>query len=351
MDPTAVSAGARPATETPGAPICPKSMVYGPCGGVRFDGGCEVAEHTCVFLGGELVQWSGDLDGGSALTEGAATMTARLAAGGVVVADFPSRAVDLDSLTACAATLLGDVDAVLVGDSGDARVQFPPVFRAQAIQDVGLSVWAGLNCRDRNRVALQGELAALAAISVAGVHCVTGDHPRVGHRADTGPVFDLDSTRLAALAAEFGHLVSVAEAPAAPPVELRPARLAEKVKAGATVCFVNHCGPAQVVADFIAEVPAAARPVAYLACIPVVVDLGSADLLGTFTSLVLPPGYLARILAADDPYAAGIRAAVELGEQMMSVPGVAGVNLSGGPAPGHEVHFARALAEIGRALR
>ena len=29
---------------------CPKRMVFGPCGGVRDDGRCEVAEHACVFL-------------------------------------------------------------------------------------------------------------------------------------------------------------------------------------------------------------------------------------------------------------------------------------------------------------
>ena len=211
-------------------------------------------------------------------------------------------------------------------------------------------MWAGLNCRDRNRVALEGELAALAAISVASVHCVTGDHTDSGHRPDAAPVFDLDSTRLAWLARGQGHLVSVAESPATPPLELRPERIAEKVRAGADVCFVNHCGPAEVVEDFIAAVEPQCRPSAFLACVPVVVDRGSAELLKSFPGLVLPDGYLDRILDAAHPYAAGVRAAVELSEQMLSVPGVCGVNLSGGPAHGAEVHFATALAEIGAAL-
>ena len=332
-------------------PGCPKNMVYGPCGGVGSDGRCEVADHACVFLGPDLPRWPGDSGARPTRTAGAAAMADRLAAGTVVVADFPARALDIDSLLGCAGVLLGSVDAVLVGDSGNARVQFPPAHRALLIQQTGLPVWAGLNCRDRNRVALEGEIAALSAISVVGVHCVTGDHTDTGHRPDAAPVFDLDSTRLAALARSAGHLVSVAESPAAPPVAARPARLGDKVKAGADVCFVNHCGGAEAVAAFIAAVDPALRPAAFLPCVPVVLDVGSAALLQSFPSLVLPRGFLERILTAADPYAEGIRAAIELSQQMLTVPGVRGVNLSGGPAQGGEVHFAAALAEIGAALR
>jgi hypothetical protein len=337
-------------------PGCPKRMVYGPCGGVGSDGGCEVGDHACVFLGRDLPRWPSDLPPAAAplrpaRTAGAAAMADRLATGGVVVADFPARALDVDSLTGCASVLAGSVDAVLVGDSGLARVQFPPAHRALLIQQLGLQVWAGLNCRDRNRVALEGEIAALASLSVAGVHCVTGDHTDTGHRPDAAPVFDLDSTRLAALARSAGHLVSVAESPATPPVAARPDRLGEKVAAGADICFVNHCGGPESVADFIAAVDPQLRPGAFLACVPVVVDVGSALLLQAFPSLVLPPGFLDDILTAVDPYAQGIRAAVELSEQLLAVPGVRGVNLSGGPAQGGEVHFAAALATIGAALR
>lgn len=330
---------------------CPKQMVYGPCGGVGLDGGCEVANDPCVFLGRDLPRWPTGDEQRPNRTAGAAAMADRLRTGPVVIADFPARALDLDSLTACAGVLLGSVDAVLVGDSGGSRVQFPPAHRALLLQQLGLPVWAGLNCRDRNRVALEGEIAALAVTSVAGVHCVTGDHTDTGHRPDAAPVFDLDSTRLAALARSAGHLVSVAESPATPPVAARPARLGEKVKAGADVCFVNHCGGADAVADFIAAITPSQRPGAFLPCVPVVLDGGSAALLQSFPSLVLPAGFLDRILAAADPYAEGVRAAIELSEQMLAVPGVRGVNLSGGPTQGGEVHFAAALAEIGAALR
>lgn len=346
---------------TPYPHACPKNMVYGPCGGVDRDGSCEVAEHQCVFLERDLVRWPAPSAGEPqwpARTAGGSAMLTRLVQGRVVVADFPARATDVASLGACARILSGNVDAALVGDSGAARVQFPPAYRAHLIQESGLAVWSGLNCRDRNRVALEGEIAALAGVSLAGhpgsvaaVHCVTGDHPELGHRPDAAPVFDLDSTRLAALARSRGHLVSVGESPATPPVDRRASRLTEKLRAGADVAFINHCGPAPAVAAFIDQLAPAARPGAYIACIPVVIDAGSAALLRSFTSLVLPPGYLDRILTADDPYTEGILAAVELAEQMLAVAEVAGVNLSGGPASGQEERFACAMAEIGRVLR
>ncbi|RFA08682.1 hypothetical protein B7R54_05160 [Subtercola boreus] len=380
-------------------------MEYGPCGGVEFDGSCEVSEHRCVFVDASTVRWHGDVRGGPVSAAGGARGSGDGARGGgdgedladgrvagvgasalrallgerqIVVADFPARALDVASLEECAGVLAGRVDAVLAGDSGAERVQFSPTYRAALIQGLGLPVWSGVNCRDRNRVAIEGELAGLAAVGVAAVHCVTGDHTLTGGRPDALPVFDVDSTRVAALARSAGHLVSVGESPATPPVGERAARLVEKEKAGAEIAFVNHAGGVEPVARFIAEVrrleaeaglrvagPDASGPDAggaggrspssgaagggglrFIACVPVVVDRGSAELLRTFTTLVLPDGYLDRILGADDVYAEGIRAAVEFSRGLLAIDGVVGVNLSGGPERGREVFFAEALAQI-----
>lgn len=337
------------------SPACPKHMEYGPCGGVEFDGTCEVGTAVggpgrCVFLDTPVIRWHG---GSPAATDapGAARMREILSTTQIVVADFPARALDAASLAECAAALRGTVDAVLAGDSGRERVQFPPAYRTALIRAEGVEVWSGFTCRDRNRVAMEAELAALAHAGVSGVHCVTGDHTRTGSRPDAQPVFDLDSTQAAALARASGHLVSVAEAPATPPVERRPARLLEKERAGAEICFVNHAGGVEPVATFIAESQALGSKLGFIPCIPIVLDRDSAELLKSFTTLVLPPGYLDRILAAADPRAEGIAAAVELGRGFQQLPGVVGVNLSGGTQQGGELEFARALAEIGEALR
>ncbi|MFB2597607.1 methylenetetrahydrofolate reductase C-terminal domain-containing protein [Herbiconiux sp. P17] len=352
---------------------CPKHMEYGPCGGVEFDGTCEVGEFRCVFLETPTVRWHGiapnpQSPAGLARAgidvhhladahefpvtpqPGAAALRALMATRPIVVADFPGRSVDRASLTDCAQALAGRVDATLAGDSGRSRVQFSPSYRAQLLQNEGLAVWTGLNCRDRNRVALEGELAGLADVGVAGVHCVTGDHTATGNRHDALPVFDLDSTQLTALARQAGHLVSVAEAPLTPPVDRRAARLHEKVLAGADVCFVNHSGGVEPVRRFIAESHELGIAPAFIPCVPMVIDAGSATLLKSFTTLVLPEGFLDGILHAAHPYDAALDAITRLCEEFLTVDGVAGVNLSGGPAVGNEVAFAEAMGIIAERL-
>lgn len=320
---------------------CPKHMTHGPCGGVDPDGGCEVAPLPCPWVTQPTTVWTGP-----APLVAQHPLLDLMATRPIVVADLPTRALDREALLRAADLLAGSVDAALTGDHGGARVQFPPSYRALLLRDSGLAVWAGVNCRDRNRVALEGELAALADAGAAAVHCVTGDHPAVGHRPDAAPVFDVDSTQLASLARDAGLLASVGETPCGPPVDRRPARLTEKVRAGAQVCFVNHAGGAGPVAEFVAAGP----DVPYIACVPVVLDRVAAELISGFTGFVLPRGFLAGILDAPDPEAAGIDAAVTLAQQLLDVPGVRGVDLSAVPGPGREDRTGRAMATIGRAL-
>jgi methylenetetrahydrofolate reductase (NADPH) len=323
---------------------CPKHMVYGPCAGVTVEGGCEVdATLPCPFVDAPTVRWAGPEATGAA---GAAAV-GWSATRPFVLADLPTAPLDRSALLRSADLLADGVDAVLIGDHPGARVQFPPSYRALLLRECGVAVWAGLNCRDRNRVALEGELAALAGASAAAVHCVTGDHTAIGHRPDAAPVFDLDATRLAAAARAAGLLVSVAESPGAPPAAGRPARLAEKVRAGAQVCIVNHAGGRSPVAEFVAAGP----EIPYIACVPVVLGPAQARLLAAFPGLVLPPGFLAGILDAPDPAVAGIDAAVRLAEELLDVPGVRGVDLGAVPVKGEETATCRALATVGRALR
>ena len=329
---------------------CPKLMIHGPCGGVRTDGGCEIEGIDCPFVAQPVTR--------TALAASPVPLDLGVPGPGtrpLIIADLPVPALDVDALRTAARTMAeaGTVDAALTGDHGRERVQLPPVLRAQTMAAEGLRPWIGLNCRDRNRVALEGELAGLAAVDgVAAVHCVTGDHTLTGHRPDATPVFDLDSTELASLAATYELTASVAEAPLSPPVGARPARLAAKAAAGAAVGIVNHTGDAAVVGRFVAATRAAgATAMTFLACVPVVVSAASAAQLRSFTGLVTPPGLIDRVLAAPDPWEAGVAEAVRFAESLLAQPGLAGIDLSGVSAPTEEPTLAQAMAETARRLR
>ncbi|WP_281885034.1 methylenetetrahydrofolate reductase [Agromyces rhizosphaerae] len=303
-----------------------------------------------MFLDETTRQWEG-VDGERPVAAGRRTAAAlatleRVDAGRLVVADMPARAADEHALEECAAILSGRVDAVLLGDAPDARVQYPPSLRAMLLARQGIAVWSGVNCRDRNRVALEGEVAGLAVAGVAAVHCVTGDHTSIGHRPDAMPVFDLDGVELAAVARGAGHLVSVAEAPAAPPVGDRVARLRVKEDAGADVCFIDHCGGTAPVRRFVRAARDAGSELRFIACVPAVFDVESASELDSFPGLVLPAGFMQRIAGARDPRRAGIDSAIALAEELLEVDGVDGVDLSGGSGPGGELAYAEAVAEV-----
>lgn len=334
---------------------CPKEMTYGPCGGVNPDGTCEISPTPCVFQERELpVRWRGT---GKTPEPGLASSTA---AGRelqqiaqrrpLVLTGFPTRAMRSAAIGPSAEALAGNVDAVLSGDAGRSRVQFPPAYRAELITAAGLRVWMGFNARDRNRVALERELASLQAIGVAGVHCVTGDHTFTGDRPDARAVFDLESTTTIPRSRALGMLTSFAESPAAPPVLQRGARVHEKQRAGGQFCLTQYCGDADEVADFIALCRDAGATVPVLPGIPLVVDRDGAELLASFHAAKLPTGYIERLFAADDVRAAGIELAIDYGTQLLQVDGVGGVVIAGGARLGDEVAYARDLATVAAAL-
>ncbi|MER3482436.1 MAG: methylenetetrahydrofolate reductase, partial [Meiothermus sp.] len=88
----------------------------------------------------------------------------------------------------------------------------------------------------------------------------------------------------------------------------------------------------------------------FISGVAVITSLDGAQQIQTFRNLVLPAGYLEGILNAPDPRKAGIKAAIALGEELLSVTGVRGLNLSAAMGSGDKLELACDLAEIGRAF-
>jgi 5,10-methylenetetrahydrofolate reductase len=305
---------------------CPKRMVFGPCGGVRDDGRCELADHLCVFLAPPLPRWPGPAARQPEPQPGGLLERAR--SGPVILADLTVAPFEPASVRAVVTELAPVSDGLLVGEHQN-RPDLPPVLMAQEVLAAGGRPWTTLACRDRNRLVLEQELAGLAAVGVDGVLCVTGDGRRTATRADVSSVFDLDGTRLTALAAAAGLTAAVPESPDAPPVPLRPARVAEKQRAGAQLCVLNHVASAARLAAFTRAARAAGATLPFIAAVAVFTDERSARVLQRFPGLRLDDAVVERVLTAPDTVVAGVQAAVAEARVLLAVPEVVGVNLSG----------------------
>lgn len=330
-------------------PGCPKRMVFGPCGGVRDGGGCELAEHPCVFLDPPLPAWPDPVPAPPSPRPG--SLLDRVGGGApVVLSDLSVRPFDRAALRRVVAVLAAGSDGLLVGEH-QGRPDYPPTMVAAEVLGAGGRPWTTLACRDRNRLVLEQELAGLAEVGVDGVLCVTGDGRDPGTRAGVTQVFDLDGTRLTALATAAGLTAAVPESPESPPQALRPARVASKQRAGAQLCVLNHVGTPQRLARFVAEARAAGATLPFVAAVAVYTDERSARVLQRFPGLHLDDAAVERVLAAPDPRAAGIDAAVAEAAALLAVPGVVGVNLSGLASERGDDEAAAVKAEIAVRIR
>jgi methylenetetrahydrofolate reductase (NADPH) len=311
-------------------------MVFGPCGGVRPDGGCEMAAHPCVF--DEVV------------TPPTARAGRPLAREPLVLSDFSSPPFDPVALTRIAATLAPAADAVLVGEHQNAP-DFPPTLLAAMLTDAGVRPWITLACRDRNRIVLEQELRGLHRLGVDAVLCVTGDGRGYDVRPDVTQVFDLDGPRLAALATDVGLSAVVPETPTAPPRSTRPRRLLAKQQCGAAAAVLNHVPDPATVARFVADARALGLTIPVIAAVAVFTDEPSAAVLSGLPGLELDATVTRDVLQAADPVAAGIDAAVAESRALLAVDGVCGVNLSGSASGQGWQHGAEIKAEIARRIR
>jgi methylenetetrahydrofolate reductase (NADPH) len=315
---------------------CPKRMEFGPCGGVRPDGQCEMRPGPCAFV--DVVAWSG------------APAAPRPAVAPLILADFSATPFDRDDIAATAAILSRGCDAVLVGEHQN-KPDFPPTLFGSLLLDAGVTPWITLSCRDRNRVVLEQELRGLRSIGVDTVLCVTGDGRGYDVRPDVTQTFDLDGFRLLSLAASVGVIAAAPETPTAPPVHARPARLVEKQRAGASLAVLNHVPFPDMIADFVKTARSAGLTIPVLAAVAVFTDSVSAAVLQGLPGLELDPAVTEQVLSAADPVAAGITAAVIEARGLLAIDGVEGVNVSGLASASGTRIGAEIKAEVGRRIR
>ncbi len=125
----------------------------------------------------------------------------------------PPVSFDPADLIRKAEPLRGLADAVNVTDGASARAHLRAPIAAALLVRHGIEPILQLTCRDRNRIALQGDLMGAAATGVHNLLTLTGDDPKAGDQPETKAVFDIDSTTLTAMARQHGRTRRASDRP------------------------------------------------------------------------------------------------------------------------------------------
>jgi methylenetetrahydrofolate reductase (NADPH) len=237
------------------------------------------------------------------------------------------------------------VDAVNATDNTAAHAHASPLAVAIALTQLGMEPVMQLVCRDRNRLALQAEIAGAALHGIENICCLTGDDVTAGDEPEARRVFDLDSIQLLAVAESMRNgrylsgrkldpppklFLGAVENPQAPPVHHRVDRALKKVRAGARFLQLQVLFDLEPLVSFMVE--AVAKGLSERAAIlPSICLVRSPSALRFIDERVpgisVPPELIERCERAVDPEAECFEVACELADAARSLPGVRGLHL------------------------
>jgi methylenetetrahydrofolate reductase (NADPH) len=112
----------------------------------------------------------------------------------------PPDASDKETLLKNVMPLKGVADAVNVTDSPGAKVHMSSLTASIILAQNDIDPILQLTVRDRNRLALQGDLVGASALGVHNILCLGGDDPKNGDQPETKIVNDIDSLTLVSTA-------------------------------------------------------------------------------------------------------------------------------------------------------
>lgn len=115
----------------------------------------------------------------------------------VILAEMePPKGVDVADLVANAMNVKNSVDAFVVPEMSNAVMRMSSLGGAMVLANKGLETVIQACCRDRNRLALQGDLLAAEALGIDNVMAVAGEDISFGDHHKARAVNDLDLPEL-----------------------------------------------------------------------------------------------------------------------------------------------------------
>jgi methylenetetrahydrofolate reductase (NADPH) len=290
-------------------------------------------------------------------------LQARLASGDfVVTAEItPPVSTDPGEFLARALPLKGLATAVNVTDGAGAKVHLSSLAAAHFLVQNGIEPIFQMTCRDRNRLALQGDILGAAALGIRNLLILAGDDPKAGDQPEAKPVFDLNTRELLSIANDMRKnsrlptgtkvagdiplVLGAADVPIDPQPGWEPKGLMAKAAAGADFVQTQFCMDAGVVRRYAARLAECGVKLPMLVGVAPIPSARSArwmreKLFGT----LIPDAIVERLEKALDAKAEGRRICIELLQELAEIPGVAGAHVM---APMNFAEIPRVIEDSG----
>lgn len=287
-------------------------------------------------------------EGNEAAPETCSTVEALLRDGHfVITAELESPdSADPDDVYDRVRALDGCVDAINATDGSGANVHMSSLAVSVLLQREGYCPVMRISCRDRNRIAIQGDVLGAAALGITNILCLTGDGVQAGDHPEARPAFDLDSiaalSTLRMMRDESRFLsgralttpprifLGAAENPSTLSTDMRVARVRRKVEAGAQFIQTQYCFDMPRLCEFMSRIRDLGidRNVHILTGVGPLASAGAARWMRAHVPGVhIPDEIIHRLESSDKPKEEGRNICVEIMQELRGIPGISGVHM------------------------
>ena len=279
----------------------------------------------------------------------------------VVMAELPLTPDSTsESLLADANTLHDCVDGYLLTDNQYGQPHMAPSMAASILLHNGYDPVLQLSCRNRNRIALLGELLGARAIGVESLMLVRGGVLPEGYNPRPQPVKDMGTKGLIAtakrinddeiLGASNEFLIGTLATVHNPRPDWDAEELLAKVDAGVHMIITQVCLDVDVLRRYMKTLVSLKllRRVNVIVSVAVVPSAELAVWLReNRESAIIPDAIVNRLTQAEDPGTEGITMCADLVREIAAIPGVSGVNF----AVSSDLESARRCIEMSDVVR
>lgn len=258
----------------------------------------------------------------------------------------PPDSADPDEVFECGAIFNGWVDGINATDGSGANCHMSSVAICGLLTRVGYAPIMQISCRDRNRIAIQGDVLGAAAMGVNNILCLTGDGVQAGDQPGAKPVFDLDCMSLLEtirMMRDEGKFLSgrritdrprlflgAAINPFSPPYDFRPLRLAKKIEAGAQFVQSQYCFDIPMLERYMERVRDLGLHEKCFILIgvgPLASARSARWIRANVPGVHIPDAVIERLEGAQDQKLEGKKVCIEIMRQIKEMPGIAGVHV------------------------